>query len=134
MKWETDQLLFETSLLDFLTLKYQCYKAPCLDWTDNGCTASWDRPFRFNFRDSCLRHDFGYHNYYRQHRLDHERRKMIDEKFRQDLRDECNAHYQGFSHWWCKRCADIYYVGVRGGGRLSRHKPPRPCVPGKHNE
>ena len=33
------------------------------DWSTDGCTGGPERPFGYDFRQACYRHDFGYRNY-----------------------------------------------------------------------
>ncbi|MFG1609635.1 phospholipase [Actinoplanes sp. NPDC049265] len=39
------------------------WKAYGFDWSTDGCTGGPDRPFGYDFRLACYRHDFGYRNY-----------------------------------------------------------------------
>ncbi|KAF8466007.1 prokaryotic phospholipase A2-domain-containing protein [Kalaharituber pfeilii] len=112
----TDNLLFTSTLDQFLTAKAN--KQPAgLDWTDNGCSNSPDKPLGFNFLYSCMRHDFGYRNYKAQSRFTEPNRKKIDDKFKADLYNECKK--QGtLAEIACKALADTYYVAVRAFGGL----------------
>jgi len=114
---ETDRLLFQTSMENFLSAKAR--KTPnYLNWSDNGCTIVPDRPAGFNFLDACKRHDFGYANYKIQKRCSENQRGQIDENFKKDMYKEC-AKYSGWQAILGVRCrvnAEIYFKGVRAVG------------------
>ena len=69
----------------------------------------------------CKRHDFGYHNYKKQHRFTEANRKRIDDNFKKDLYNEC-AKYSGIFDSWkgvaCRKIANTYYDAVRTFGGL----------------
>ncbi|KAG0639380.1 prokaryotic phospholipase A2-domain-containing protein [Tuber brumale] len=112
----TDRLLYSTGMGAFLTAKRN--KNPRnLDWTDDGCSNSPDKPAGFNFLDSCKRHDFGYRNYKKQHRFTEANRKRVDDNFKKDLYKECSEHFGPIGSA-CRRIADTYYAAVRRFGRL----------------
>jgi RHS repeat-associated protein len=75
----------------------------------NVCSWSPDRPFGFNFHDSCHKHDFCYRVLRPQWGTD---RGTCDSWFRQDLDDYCDTK-SGFSRWSCRRTSNGYYNYVR---------------------
>jgi hypothetical protein len=77
--WETATtcMVFSTSISQFSNL-FSRHHAPgvadkeaavLLDWSTDACTGVDDRPFGWDFKPSCIRHDFGYRNYKRQGRF-----------------------------------------------------------------
>ena len=112
----TDNLLFSVSLASFLSAK-QAQNPAGLDWSDDGCSASPDKPLGFNFLDSCKRHDFGYRNYKAQGRFTEPNRGKIDGKLMQDLTNECNK-LSVIPKAACLGVAEIYYEAVRKFGNL----------------
>lgn len=112
----TDRLLFVENLDVFLQKKGQ--KDPAsLDWGDNGCTASPDRPMGFNFLPSCQRHDFGYRNYKSQGRFTESNRGRIDNNFKSDMYNECGKK-KPIERELCKGWAKLYYRAVSEFGNL----------------
>ncbi|KAF8425279.1 prokaryotic phospholipase A2-domain-containing protein [Tirmania nivea] len=112
----TDRLCFQTSISSFLAAKKK--NSPnTLNWTDDGCSNSPDRPAGFNFLHSCQRHDFGYRNFKKQNRFTKANRLRIDDKFKSDLYNECENHGI-IKRTACKRIADTYYIAVRTAGGL----------------
>lgn len=77
----TDQLLFSTTLPDFITRR-NAKNPPTLDWSSDGCTDSPDNPFGFPFVPACNRHDFGYQNYRLQNRFTVSGKLNIDNNFK----------------------------------------------------
>ena len=122
---QTDRLLFESSMNDFLAAK--AVKQPAsLDWEDNGCSMAPDRPIGYDFLHSCQRHDFGYRNYQKQRRFTEEQHEKLDDQFRQDLYDECGQYERTGTRErarQCRRIANIYYVAVRELSQRSREGP-----------
>ncbi|KAG0127372.1 prokaryotic phospholipase A2-domain-containing protein [Tuber indicum] len=112
----TDRLLYSTAMGAFLTAKRN-RNPRNLDWTDDGCSNSPDKPAGFNFLDSCKRHDFGYRNYKKQHRFTAGNRKRVDDNFKKDLYKECSKHFGPIGSA-CRRIADTYYAAVRRFGGL----------------
>ncbi len=89
------------------------------DWSDNGCSSPvGDAPSGFNFRNACLRHDFGYRNY--GHGLTvnptDARRDYVDNRFRSDMVNWCNANTTGSRNTDCREWATIYFAAVRTRG------------------
>ncbi|KAH8124105.1 hypothetical protein ACSS6W_004178 [Trichoderma asperelloides] len=116
----TDQLLFSTTLPDFITHR-NAKNPPTLDWSSDGCTDSPDNPFGFPFVPACNRHDFGYQNYRLQNRFTDSGKLKIDNNFKSDLYYQCqSSSVQSV----CKALADVYYAAVRafGGGDASPGK------------
>ncbi|RPB25583.1 hypothetical protein L211DRAFT_836302 [Terfezia boudieri ATCC MYA-4762] len=112
----TDSLLFSVIIASFLSSK--AAQSPAgLDWSDNGCSNSPDKPWGFNFLDSCKRHDFGYRNYKAQGRFTETNRLRIDDTFKKDLMNECNKTSR-LKKGLCQRTADTYYDAVRLFGNL----------------
>ncbi|KAI5853274.1 phospholipase A2 group [Morchella snyderi] len=112
----TNTFLFSVTLPVFLAAKAAGVPTT-LDWSDDGCSYSPDRPAGFNFLDSCKRHDFGYRNFKAQNRLTDANRLAIDNNFKKDLYNECGK--QGFlKQGVCEGIADVYYEAVRAFGGL----------------
>ena len=112
----TDSLLFSVNLGSFLSAKAAQTPAG-LDWSDDGCSSSPDKPWGLNFLDSCKRHDFGYRNYKAQGRFTDPNRLSIDNNFKKDLTNECNRK-SGPIKKLCQGTADTYYEAVRMFGNL----------------
>ncbi|UNI18398.1 hypothetical protein JDV02_004669 [Purpureocillium takamizusanense] len=79
----TDRYLFDTALSDFLD-KSRAKDPATLDWTNDGCSLSPDKPAGFDFLSGCIRHDFGYRNYKAQGRFTLSAKKKIDDQFQKD--------------------------------------------------
>jgi hypothetical protein len=79
----TDQLLFRTTLPDFISRR-NAKNPSTLDWTSDGCTSSPDNPFGFPFVPACNRHDFGYQNYRLQSRFTDSGKLNIDNNFKSE--------------------------------------------------
>jgi hypothetical protein len=106
----TDTYVFHTSLSSFVSIRgTQPYNGQ-LDWTSDGCSASPDNPFGFNFLPACYRHDFGYRNKKKQARFNETTRKTIDDNFYTDLKTICGGNTI------CKGTAWTYYQAVRQFG------------------
>ncbi|EHK50728.1 uncharacterized protein TrAtP1_005164 [Trichoderma atroviride] len=116
----TDQLLFSTTLPDFITRR-NAKNPSTLDWSSDGCTDSPDNPFGFPFVPACNRHDFGYQNYRLQSRFTESGKLNIDNNFKSDLYYQCQSSSVTSV---CKALADVYYAAVRafGGGDASPGK------------
>ncbi|PNP40565.1 hypothetical protein TGAM01_v205661 [Trichoderma gamsii] len=113
----TDQLLFNTTLPDFITHR-NAQDPSTLDWTSDGCTDSPDNPFGFPYVPACNRHDFGYQNYRLQNRFTDSGKLNIDNNFKSDLYYQCQSVSAQSA---CEDLADVYYAAVRafGGGDSS---------------
>lgn len=79
----TDQLLFSTTLPNFITRR-NAKNPSTLDWSSDGCTDSPDNPFGFPFVPACNRHDFGYQNYRLQSRFTESGKLTIDNNFKSE--------------------------------------------------
>src|SRR5262245_40913603 len=64
------------------------------NWSTDLCTASPDQPFGWDFRQSCIRHDFGYSNY-KQLGMFEQNKPRVDSAFYQDLLRVCAQQ-----SWW----------------------------------
>ncbi|KAK6354610.1 hypothetical protein TWF696_003752 [Orbilia brochopaga] len=139
------ELIFQTSIADFIQKrddpKYKKKKKKLI-WDSDGCSVppkvaklfkiDKDKPFGFNFLDSCYRHDFGYRNYIAQGMFKADDfvtdpdRHTLNEVFLQDLKDWCNVAYPnniynlfGLLNFVGKKCgatALVYYLGVEACG------------------
>ncbi|KAI4647311.1 uncharacterized protein J4E79_010169 [Alternaria viburni] len=96
------------------------YGVTGLDWVTDACTGVDDRPFKWDFKPACIRHDFAYRNFKRQGRLGHQARKKIDKNFKEDMYDQCRK--EKHKHL-CRIGAKIYYAGVRVMGRRDLVEP-----------
>ncbi|QGK70921.1 hypothetical protein GIY23_16600 [Allosaccharopolyspora coralli] len=106
----TDEYVFARSLDEFLDLRSEKPYADQLDWSSDSCSLSPDEPLGYRFGASCNRHDFGYRNYQRQDRFHADTRRTLDDKFRDDMHDECGDDAT------CRGVATIYYQAVRQFG------------------
>lgn len=84
------------------------------DWSTDLCSSSPDQPLGFDFRKSCLRHDFGYGNYKEMGRFP-ANKSRIDDAFYEDLKRKC-ATYNVFVRPACSSLAWTYYQAVRAFG------------------
>ena len=110
----TDILIFHTRINIFSAAR-DARIPRCFDWSSDDCSGAPNRPAGFDFIPSCRRHDFGYRNMNKQHRLTEDMRKRIDDNLRHDLYHECNK-YHGWRGVECRRIADIYHKAVRKCG------------------
>ena len=105
---KTNDLMWSYSMTTFLSRRKS--KNPSyLIWTSDGCTKSPDKPFGWSFVKACYRHDFGYRNYKKQSRFNTTNKKRIDNKFRDDLYNVCDAEASNYTRRQCKVLADEYY-------------------------
>ncbi|KAH6858604.1 prokaryotic phospholipase A2-domain-containing protein [Alternaria alternata] len=108
----TDNYMFDISIDEFITNR-NAKNPPELDWSSNGCTASPDNPFGFDFINSCYRHDFGYRNFKAQNRFEANKAR-IDDNFKTDMFNQCaNESAKGP----CEATATLYYEAVKAFGR-----------------
>ncbi|KAB2109130.1 hypothetical protein AG0111_0g3563 [Alternaria gaisen] len=108
----TDSYMFDISIDEFITNR-NAKNPPELDWSSNGCTASPDNPFGFDFVNSCYRHDFGYRNFKAQNRFEANKAR-IDDNFKTDMFNQCaNESAKGP----CEATATLYYEAVKAFGR-----------------
>lgn len=110
----TDRLLFNTNMDAFLDAKRQQNPAT-LDWSDDGCTSSPDKPLGFNFLPPCQRHDFGYRNSKKQNRFP-ANKANVDNNFKADMYAVCKT--KGLFRRACEGMADTYYAAVKEFGSL----------------
>ena len=122
-KGVTDRLLFG-GMSEFLQAHEALIGNGALRWDSDGCSvpiASEPRrsqPRGYDFRNACLRHDFGLHNYDGQKRLDETSFQRINDNFKNDMYSVCNG-YKGWQSWKgveCRRIADVYTKAVRECG------------------
>ena len=90
---------------------------PQLNWTTDGCSAPivGESGRSFNFRNACVRHDFGYRNYKAHEIFTAESRMLLDERFRQDLHTLCAPKMRTFKVR-CAAWAEIFFAAVRTAG------------------
>lgn len=103
---------------EFMAVKSNKAKRTCwIDWSDDGCTKSPDSGKNFNFRKSCLRHDFAYRNskrleaWYRVDGWSYHNKAVADTGFKRDMTNHCFAR----NSWETEACLDkawIYYKAV----------------------
>ncbi|ROV97423.1 hypothetical protein VMCG_06938 [Cytospora schulzeri] len=106
----TDELLFKTSLDEFITRREK--RDPTdLVWESDGCTHAPDNPMGFNFLPACQRHDFGYRNYRAQNRLTKATKKEINKQFKNDLHGICHRYL--LRRPACKITATLFYEAVK---------------------
>ncbi|MFC4119030.1 phospholipase [Nonomuraea zeae] len=86
------------------------------DWSTDLCSSSPDRPFGFDFRMPCTRHDFGYRNYKAVGRFP-AGKEHVDSAFLADMRQVC-AGYGRPARSTCEGLAWSYYQAVRRFGAL----------------
>jgi hypothetical protein len=121
---ETDRLVFDVPLADFLAARQAGAGAGQLDWSTDDCSTPLPEPARsrprgYDFRAACWRHDFGYRNAKAQGRLTEPFRQRIDDRFHQDMGDVCN----GYAGWRaaqgveCRWIADQFSFWVRSCGQ-----------------
>jgi hypothetical protein len=84
------------------------------DWSTDYCTVASDRPFGFDFRMACWRHDFGYRNYHAMGMFP-ENKEHVDKAFYFDLKAKCRT-YSYFLRPSCNTLAWLYYQAVRNAG------------------
>ncbi|CAG5137917.1 uncharacterized protein ALTATR162_LOCUS247 [Alternaria atra] len=109
----TDSYVFDISIAEFIDNRNAKTGPAELDWSSNGCTASPDNPFGFDFINSCYRHDFGYRNFKKQNRFDANKAR-IDDKFKTDMFNQCaNEAVKGP----CEATATLYYEAVKTFGK-----------------
>ncbi|KAL8393860.1 hypothetical protein RB595_003567 [Gaeumannomyces hyphopodioides] len=110
----TDRYSFQLSLPDF-SARHAARDPSALDWTTDGCSSSPDNPLGFPFLPGCHRHDFGYRNFKIQTRFTESNRLRLDNKFRDDLKYQCQS-VNAILRPLCNSLADVYYAAVRAFG------------------
>ena len=107
----TDRLLFSTPMTTFLEKK-RLKNPGTLDWTDDGCSFSPDKPAGYNFLPACKRHDFGYRNYKKQHRCATTDKSKVDVQLSKDLHNVCSVVTPLINKVECLADAELYFVVV----------------------
>lgn len=113
-----DYVLFELDLNTFVRQRSMLRRTyPQLNWTTDGCSAPvvGESGRSFNFRDACIRHDFGYRNYKAHEMFTSDTRMRLDERFRQDLHTLCAPKVRTFKVR-CAAWAEIFFAAVRTAG------------------
>ncbi|KAJ4348671.1 uncharacterized protein N0V89_010049 [Didymosphaeria variabile] len=115
----TEKLLFYTSLPDFMQ-HWHAQDPADLYWRSDACSHAPDKPFGFNFKDSCRRHDFCYANLYRQNRFTDIAKEYCDGQFLEDLENECSSHEHDEM---CRGVAKVYAgtAALFGGDSIGKH-------------
>lgn len=98
---------------------------PWFDWSTDGCSAPivGDTGRSFNFRESCIRHDFGYrnlkllerHHGHGRNYWNPTNRARVDRQFLSDMQRHCHSRspvLRPTCLWW----AEIFYRAVRVAG------------------
>ncbi|KAH6875055.1 secretory phospholipase A2 [Alternaria rosae] len=109
----TDSYMFDISIAEFIANRNGKVGPPELNWESNGCTASPDNPFGFDFLNSCYRHDFGYRNYKQQGRFD-AMKARTDDNFKTDMFNQCATES---AKGPCEATATLYYEAVKAFGK-----------------
>ncbi len=111
------QLVFKTSLAQFVATADSTKRDSRLTWTTDGCSVpvlgSTGRTY--DFYNACRRHDFAYRNI---GKLDNgkwwtaEMRAKVDEVFKKDMLSDCKQRPKA-SRASCTAWAETYYRAVR---------------------
>ncbi|KAJ6261526.1 hypothetical protein Dda_4196 [Drechslerella dactyloides] len=103
-------LIFQSPMEDFIQKRKEKYLKPDLIWKSDGCSVpeefipllggNKNEPFGFPFKESCLRHDFGYRNLKKQgmftpNFVKDPNRETLDEVFHRDMGNACRSKYPG---------------------------------------
>lgn len=98
---------------------------PWFDWSTDGCSAPLigDSGLTFNFREACVRHDFGYRNLKLLERRygsgrsywNAANRKRVDDQFLIDMKAHCRSRALPLRPT-CNLWADIFHRAVRIAG------------------
>lgn len=113
-----DHVMFDLDLDTFIRQRSMLRRTyPQLNWTTDGCSAPivGESGRSFNFRNACIRHDFGYRNYKTRGMFTADSRTRIDEQFRQDLDILCAPKVRTFKVR-CIAWAEIFFAAVRAAG------------------
>lgn len=113
----TDQLIFRMKAEEFQARRTARIGEPGLIWNLDGCKGEADRPFGWDFKDACDRHDFAYKNYKAQGRFTSENKKRIDKVFQEDMFRQCKIE-EG-SQDACHLTASVYHRNARTFDRRS---------------
>lgn len=79
------------------------------DWSTDYCTFAPDRPFGFDFRQPCVRHDFGYRNFSALGKFA-ENKNRLDDALLVDMKAVCDGYA---ARDFCREIADIYFEAVQ---------------------
>ncbi|MFH8615134.1 phospholipase [Streptomyces sp. NPDC017979] len=90
--------------------KQSSWAAYGFDWSTDHCSNSPDNPFGFPFKNSCIRHDFGYRNYKKAGSFTANKARL-DSAFHADMKRVC-ARYSGATKGTCDGTAWTYYQAV----------------------
>lgn len=93
------------------------WAAYAFDWSTDYCSSSPDNPLGFDFRNSCVRHDFGYRNYKAMGQFP-ANKSRIDSAFYADLKRKC-ATYNAAVRPACDGLAWTYYQAVKAFGSIA---------------
>ena len=111
-------VMFELDLASFIRQRPMLRRSnPQLNWTTDGCSAPivGESGRSFNFRNACIRHDFGYRNYKANDVFTPDSRLRLDEQFRRDLHALCAPKIRTFKVR-CAVWAEIFFAAVRSAG------------------
>jgi hypothetical protein len=86
------------------------------DWSTDYCSNSPDNPLGFDFRLSCVRHDFGYRNY-KSVGLFKPNKGRVDSAFYEDMKRKCKT-YNIVVRPACYSLAWTYYKAVDTFGKV----------------
>lgn len=113
-----DDVIFNLDLDTFIRQRSLLRRTyPQLDWTTDGCSAPLvgESGRSFNFRNACIRHDFGYRNYKARGLFTTDSRTRLDGQFRRDLDTLCAPKVRTFKVR-CVAWAEIFFTAVRAAG------------------
>lgn len=113
-----DFVMFDLDLVTFIRQRSILRRTyPQLDWTTDGCSAPLvgESGRSFNFRNACIRHDFGYRNYKARGLFTADARTRLDGQFRRDLDTLCAPKVRTFKVR-CVAWAEIFFTAVRAAG------------------
>ncbi|KAF4549835.1 Prokaryotic phospholipase A2-like protein [Elsinoe fawcettii] len=116
---DTDLLLFDWKMADFVDARNHRERFPGLDFDSDGCSGPWvpEEPLDYDFEASCWRHDFGYRNYKKQNRFNDASKDKIDGNFKDDMTTWCKDNDKGIL---CRGVARIYYEAVQAFGKRKK--------------
>lgn len=91
------------------------------NWATDFCSFGSNRPFGFNFRMACARHDFGYRNFRELGLVQY--KPALDAMLYHDLRAVCHK-YGSWRYSTCTSVAWTYYQAVQTFGTLDDASEP----------
>ncbi len=102
----------EADLAEFLAYRASPDRDHRLDWSTDECSAPvvGSTGASFDFTDACLRHDFGYRNYWRLGLIE-ERKPLVDDRFLADMRAHCGTRASAEIDR-CRAWARAFYLAV----------------------